>query len=219
MARFSFAFIFDLDGVLTDTARLHLAAWRDVAAGLYLPFDEAMGEALKGVSRMASLELVLRPSALDFSDAEKQRMATRKNAAYVAGLAGMSAADLLPGAAAALAAVRAAGWGVALASASQNAPMVLERLGITAAFDHVVDVHRVARGKPDPEIFLRAAQALSVAPGRCIGIEDAVAGVQAIKAAGMFAVGIGDPQVLTQADVVLPDLQRFAPDAYLRQLR
>ncbi|MDB5849209.1 MAG: beta-phosphoglucomutase, partial [Rhodoferax sp.] len=118
-----------------------------------------------------------------------------------------------------LAAVRSAGWGIALASASQNAATVLERLGITGAFDHVVDVQRIARGKPDPEIFLSAASALGVVPARCIGIEDAVAGVQAIKAAGMVAVGIGDAAVLHQADVVLPDLRSFRPGELLRRLR
>ena len=219
MAVFSFAFIFDLDGVLTDTARQHLAAWRDLAVSLELPFDDAMGEQLKGVSRMASLDMVLAASTRSYSAAEKHAMAERKNAAYVAGLSGITRADLLPGAAEALAAVRAGGWGVALASASQNAGVVLERLGIADAFDHVVDVREIANGKPDPEIFLAAASALGVAPARCIGVEDAVAGVASIKDAGMVAVGIGDPAVLTRADVVLADLRGFKPAELLRLLR
>ena len=125
-------------------------------------------------------------------------------------------ADLLPGALAALEAARNAGCGVGLASASKNAAGVLARLGIAAAFDHVVDANLVAQSKPDPEVFLAAAQALGAEPADCVGIEDAVAGVQAVVAAGMFALGVGDARVLTQADQVVPDLRSFIPSNYLR---
>jgi beta-phosphoglucomutase len=215
-SRFTHAFIFDLDGVITDTARQHLAAWRDLAQELGLPFDPQIGERLKGLSRMDSLDLLLAGSPRTFSRAEREQLAERKNVAYVASLADMSAADLLPGARPALQAVRDSGWGLALASASKNAQAVLARLGIAGLFHCVVDAATVARGKPDPEIFLTAALALAVPPTRCVGIEDAVAGVQAIKGAGMFAVGIGEPQVLTTADVVMPDLLGFHPAAFLR---
>lgn len=217
--RFSHAFIFDLDGVITDTARQHLAAWHNLALDLGVPFDPQMGEQLKGLSRMDSLELLLSRSRRSFSDAQKQNLAERKNKAYVASLITMSENNLLPGALTALQAVRAGGWGLALASASKNAATVLERLGIAGLFHHVVDAALITRGKPDPEIFLAAAQALDVAPAACIGIEDAVAGVQAIHSAGMFAVGIGSPQVLSAADVVLPDLLTFQPETLLRLLR
>lgn len=217
--RFTHAFIFDLDGVITDTARQHLAAWHKLALDLGVPFDPEMGEQLKGLSRMDSLELLLSGSRRQFSAELKQRLAERKNAAYVESLISMSETDLLPGALAALQAVRAGGWGLALASASKNASTVLQRLGIAGLFHHVVDAAQVARGKPDPEVFLAAAQALNVPPAACIGIEDAVAGVQSIKSAGMVAVGIGSAQVLTAADVVLPDLQDFQPAALLRLLR
>jgi beta-phosphoglucomutase len=201
-SRFTHAFIFDLDGVITDTARQHLAAWRDLAQELGLPFDPQIGERLKGLSRMDSLDLLLAGSPRTFSRAEREQLAERKNVAYVASLADMSAADLLPGARPALQAVRDSGWGLALASASKNAQAVLARLGIAGLFHCVV--------------FLTAALALAVPPTRCVGIEDAVAGVQAVKGAGMFAVGIGDPQVLTTADVVMPDLLGFHPAAFLR---
>ena len=214
--RFTHAFIFDLDGVITDTARQHLAAWQALARELDVPFDPEIGEQLKGLSRMDSLDLLLAGAARTFSLAEREQLAERKNTAYVASLADMSASDLLPGARPALQAVRAGGWGLALASASKNAPAVLARLGIAGLFHCVVDPAAVARGKPDPEIFLTAALALEVPPTRCIGIEDAVAGVQAIKGAGMFAVGIGSARVLTTADVVMPDLLGFHPAAFLR---
>ena len=213
---FTHAFIFDLDGVITDTARQHLAAWRDLALELGLPFDPQVGEQLKGLSRMDSLDLLLAGATRTFSQEERERLAARKNTAYVASLADMTASDLLPGARRALQAVRDGGWGLALASASKNARAVLARLGIADLFHHVVDAAGVVRGKPDPEIFLSAALALGVAPVRCVGIEDAVAGVQAIKGAGMFAVGIGSPQVLKTADVVIPDLLGFHPAAFLR---
>ena len=210
------AFVFDLDGVITDTAHLHFLAWRDLAASVGVAFDEAFNEKLKGVSRMDSLELILARGERHFSAAEKLEMAERKNAAYVRLIDRITPADLLPGALAALEAARAAGCGVALASASKNAASVLARLGITAAFDHVVDANLIARSKPDPEVFLAAAQALGVDPADCVGIEDAVAGVQAVRAAGMFALGVGDARVLTLADQVIPDLCQFTPSNYLR---
>jgi HAD superfamily hydrolase (TIGR01509 family) len=126
----------------------------------------------------------------------------------------MTAADLLPGAVEALAAVRAAGLKIGLASVSKNAFTVLERLGIGERFDYVVDAARIRNSKPDPEIFLNAANTLGVAPADCLGVEDAVAGVASIKSAGMFALGIGDPAVLTQADRVIGGLDQFRLDDY-----
>ena len=210
------AFIFDLDGVITDTAPLHFRAWRDLAASLGIDFDEAFNEQLKGVSRMDSLALILARGPRRYTPPEMLAMAERKNAQYVRLIDTVTPTDLLPGALAALAAARAAGFRVGLASASKNAASVLVRLGIGAAFDHVVDASRIARSKPDPEVFLAAAHALGVEPVNCVGIEDAVAGVEAARAAGMFTLGIGDPRVLTQADQVMPDLRGFIPSNYLR---
>ena len=210
------AFIFDLDGVITDTAHLHFVAWRELAQELDLPFDAAFNEQLKGVSRAESLERILALGTRPYTPAEKAAMAERKNAAYVKLLEGMTPADLLPGALAALQAARAAGCRIGLASASRNAASVVERLGIVQAFDHVVDANRIANSKPDPEVFLAAAHALAVAPADCVGIEDAIAGVQAVRAAGMFALGVGDARVLTEADQVIADLRGFVPSNYLR---
>ena len=203
------ALIFDLDGVLADTAHLHHAAWKRLAGELGLAWNDAIGEKLKGVDRMASLEIVLGAASKNYTDAQKRELADRKNGYYRREIATFSADDLLPGALASLKAARAAGLKVALASASRSARELVERMGVAALFDLVVDSATIARAKPDPEIFLRAAQALGVDPADCLGIEDAQAGVAAIKAAGMAALGIGDADVLRGADAVLPSLAEF----------
>ena len=213
------AFIFDLDGVITDTAELHYVAWRALAIELGIAFDETHNEQLKGLSRMASLERILAMCPRRFSPQDKLEMAERKNAHYLGLVEKMTPSDLLPGALDALRAARNAGHGVALASASKNAMQVLERLDIVQAFDHVVDSNRIQNAKPHPEVFLAAASALATAPQDCVGIEDAVAGVQAIRAAGMFAVGVGNPLVLSQADQVIADLRHFKPSNYVRGTR
>jgi beta-phosphoglucomutase len=208
------AVIFDLDGVITDTARFHYLAWKRLADGIDAPFDEAFNEELKGVDRMGSLELILARAPRAFSQDEKRALAAAKNAHYRELVATMTPADLLPGAVRALEQVRAAGLRIGLASVSKNAFTVLDRLGIRKRFDYVVDAGTILNSKPDPEIFLRAAAELSVAPGDCLGVEDAVAGVASIKSAGMFALGVGDARVLRQADRVIPSLEQFDLFAY-----
>ena len=203
------AAIFDLDGVIADTAVLHHAAWKRLAGEIGLPFDDAIGERLKGVDRMGSLEIVLGDAGARYTNDEKYALAERKNGYYVAAIAQLGPESLLPGARDALVAVRAAGLATALASASRSAHALVERLGIAGLFDHVVDAATIARPKPDPEIFVAAARALGVAPGDCVGIEDAAAGVAAIRAAGMRAIGVGDGAALAQADAVLADLTGF----------
>lgn len=207
------AVIFDLDGVITDTAHYHYLAWKQLAEGLGVPFDHAFNEQLKGIDRMGSLDLILGAAAGNYSDAQKRELADVKNRHYQELIATMSAVDLLPGALDALHTVRAAGLGIGLASVSRNAFTVLDRLGIRDCFDVVVDAALIANSKPDPEIFLTAAAQLGVAPQDCLGVEDAVAGVAAIKSAGMTALGIGSAQVLTQADRVIPGLDQFRLDA------
>ena len=203
------AVVFDLDGVLTDTAHYHYLAWRALAHSLGIPFDAAFNEKLKGIDRMGSLDLILARSDKSYTTEEKLELADSKNRHYQELIKSMSPQDLLPGALAALKAVREAGMQIGLASVSKNAFTVLDRLGITACFDYVVDATRLARSKPDPEIFLTAAQYLGVDPSACIGVEDSVAGLQSIKSAGMYAIGIGDPAVLVQADRVIPGLDHF----------
>jgi beta-phosphoglucomutase len=203
------AVIFDLDGVITDTAHYHYLAWRALAESEGVHFDHAFNENLKGVDRMGSLNLILAGSSKTYSMEQKLALAERKNNQYVELIATMSAADLLPGALDALASVRAAGLKIGLASVSKNAFTVLDRLGIRDRFDYVVDAALIANSKPHPEIFLNAAAALGVAPADCLGVEDAVAGVASIKSAGMYALGVGSPEVLTQADRVIPSLLDF----------
>jgi len=203
------AVIFDLDGVIADTATVHHAAWKKLAGEIGLPFDDAVGERLKGVDRRASLEILLEQSPRPYSEAEKEALAARKNDYYRQQIEHFGPGNLLPGARAAVASVHRAGLKTALASASRNAPLLLERLGIAGLFDYVVDAGRIRHAKPDPEIFLAAAAGLGLAPADCLGVEDAAAGIASIHAAGMAAIGIGQAQALAEADRLLPNVAAF----------
>ncbi len=203
------AVIFDLDGVLTDTAEIHYQAWKRLADELGIAFDRTVNRRLKGVDRATSLDILIEAAGTRFDQTEKARLAERKNGYYRERIAALAPADLLPGALAVLDAARAAGLKLGLASASRNAPLLLERLGIADRFDYLADPAALARGKPDPEIFLVAARGLGVDPEACLGIEDAAAGIAAIKAAGMTALGIGRRQELPGADAVLAGLSDF----------
>lgn len=198
------AFVFDLDGVLTDTAEYHFLAWQQLATQLGIDFSREDNELLKGVDRMGSLELILKLGKLQLSQDEKLKLAAQKNTDYLKLVESMSPADLFPGVLPLFSSLKAAGIKTALASASKNAALVLQKLGIPDLFDYVADSNFVQNGKPDPEIFLTCAKALGIAPERCIGVEDAPAGVTAIKAAGMYALGIGEARALAQADLVIP---------------
>jgi len=208
------AVIFDLDGVITDTAHYHYLAWKRTADSIGAPFDEAFNEQLKGVDRMGSLRLILARAPRSFSEEEQLALADAKNRHYQELIATMTPRDLLPGALAALEAVRAAGLRIGLASVSKNAFTVLDRLGIRDRFDDVVDAATIRNSKPHPEIFLTAAEHLGVAPADCLGVEDAAAGVAAIKDAGMVAVGVGSPDVLHRADRVIRSMEEFDLSAY-----
>jgi beta-phosphoglucomutase len=203
------ALIFDLDGVLTDTAHLHYRAWKRLADELGIAFDERINRRLKGVDRMGSLEILLEGAARGYSDDEKAALAERKNGYYRDAIADFRPQHVFPGVREVLHAAKAAGLRIALASASRNAPALLQRLGIADAFDAIADPAQ-SRPKPHPDLFLAAAAALGVEPQTCIGIEDAASGIAAIKAAGMAAVGIGDAEELAQADCVLATIAQFA---------
>ena len=203
------ALIFDLDGVLTDTAHVHFRAWKRLADELGIAFDETVNRRLKGVDRMGSLDILLEAAGRDYSDAEKQALAERKNAYYREAIADFGPDDLFPGVRELLCTARAAGLRLGLASASRNAPALLRNLGIGDAFGAIADP-AAARPKPHPDLFLAAAAALDVDPRDCIGIEDAASGIAAIKAAGMAAVGIGDADELQGADLVLPAIAHLA---------
>ncbi len=203
------AVIFDLDGVLTDTARYHYVAWKSMAAELGISIDESFNESLKGIDRMSSLELILKHGGLKLPSAAKERLAFQKNEHYKKLTESMSRQDLLPGALDRLDELKSLGVMIALASASKNGPTILEALGIMGYFDSIANPSLVAHSKPAPDIFLLAAAPLNVNPSACLGVEDAEAGVTAIRAAGMKALGIGDPRILHQADRVMPGLDSF----------
>jgi beta-phosphoglucomutase len=183
--------IFDLDGVLASTAELHFRAWKRLCNELGISFDRKVNERLKGVSRNESLEIILTESGASFPPAEKLRLAERKNGYYRELIGGVTPGDLLPGMGDLLARLKEAGIKMAVASVSHNVWEVVRRLGIEGLVDHVVDPAAVVKGKPDPEIFFRAAESLGVPFENCSGIEDSQAGIQAIIDARMFAVGIG----------------------------
>lgn len=200
------ACIFDLDGVIVDTAVYHYKAWKRLANELGFDFTEAENERLKGISRMRSLELILQWGGISKTPAEQQELATRKNDWYVAMINQMTPAEILPGAKEFLQEARRAGLKTGLGSASKNAGTILERTGLLPLFDVIVDGNTVSASKPDPEVFLKCAAALSVHPQHCVVFEDAIAGVMAAKAAGMEAIGIGAEHTLTGADAVIPGL-------------
>ncbi|PEJ48699.1 beta-phosphoglucomutase [Bacillus sp. AFS002410] len=205
------AIIFDLDGVITDTAEFHYLAWKKLGEDLGIPFDREFNETLKGVSRTDSLERILKLGnrQSDFSEAEKIELATKKNTHYVELIRNISEKDLLPGIESFLIQIKKEGIKIAMASASKNALMVANALGITDYFDHIVDAATVTNSKPDPEVFLKAAQAVSANPENCIGVEDAAAGVDAINAANMYSVAIGDTTVLNHANLVLSSTEEL----------
>lgn len=203
------ALIFDLDGVLTDTAHTHYRAWKRLADEIGVPFDLQVNERLKGVDRMASLEIILERASRSYSADEKRALADTKNGYYVQEIASVGPQDLFDGVCDVLDAARAAGLKLGLASASRNAPALLQKLGIADCFDYIADAGRIVRAKPDPAIFLDVAAALGVPAHRCIGVEDAAAGIEAIHAAGMAAIGIGDARALRHADAVIPRVADF----------
>lgn len=199
------AAIFDLDGVIVDTAKYHYLAWRRLAGELGFEFDEVHNERLKGVSRMRSLEILLEVGGLmgRFTAEQMTAMADRKNGWYLEYVAAMTPAEILPGVLEFLDSVRAAGVRVALGSASRSAKMVLELVGIADRFDAVIDGTLVSRAKPDPEVFVLGADTLGVQYADCMVFEDAAAGVEAAHRAGMRCVGVGSAEVLSAADMVI----------------
>lgn len=198
--------IFDLDGVLVDTARYHFEAWRRLAAELGFEFSELDNERLKGVSRESSLDILLEVGGVRATPSERRELAARKNRYYVDSLGRLNRGDLLPGALESLQTLREIRIPSALASASRNAQTVLQRLGISSLFAVVVDGTAVRKAKPNPEIFLLAAAKLKLLPSQCAVFEDAEAGVRAARSAGCYAIGIGSPAVLGRANLIVPDL-------------
>jgi len=203
------AVIFDLDGVIVDTAHYHFIAWRRLAKELGIHFTEQENEQLKGVSRMRSLEIILELGNLRLSQEEMERLAEKKNQWFVDYINAMKPGEIFPGVKELIQDIRANGIKVALASSSKNAHTVLDLLNIGGLFDAIVDGTMITHTKPDPEIFLLAANKLNIPPPQCLVFEDAEAGVEAAVAAGMKCIGVGSPQQLSKANVVVPKTVDF----------
>ena len=187
------AVVFDLDGVICHTDHYHYLGWKSVADDLGVPFDETVNNRLRGVSRMASLDIILEQyDGAPLTDERKLELATTKNDRYRVMLGGMSPADLDPSVRATLDELRERGLKLAIGSSSRNAKYILERIGLGDYFDAISDGTNISRSKPDPEVFLKAAEYLGIDPARCVVVEDAVAGIEAGQAAGMYTVSIGD---------------------------
>ena len=204
------ACIFDLDGVIVDTAVYHYKAWKRLANQLGFDFTEEQNEQLKGVSRTRSLQLILQWGGITKSDGEQTLLADLKNTWYVEMISHMQPNEVLPGAKEFIQACINAGIKTALGSASKNSMMILEKIDMVQFFDTVIDGNKVSKPKPDPEVFLKGAEELHIAPANCVVFEDAIAGIEAAKAGGMKAIGIGSPRVLTQADLVVPGLNEMS---------
>jgi len=198
--------IFDLDGVIVDTAKYHFLAWKKLADQLNIAFTESDNERLKGVSRMDSLEIILEIGKVRLTGEMKRKYAQLKNEWYVGYISRMTPDEILPGSIEFINELKGTGIRTAIGSASKNTPMILERLGIKYLFDAVADGNSVEKAKPDPEVFLAAARLISVNPGDCVVFEDAAAGVQAALNAGMTCVGIGSERILKKAHYIVPGL-------------
>lgn len=199
------AFIFDLDGVIVDTARYHFLAWQKIAAELGIEFTPEHNEELKGVSRVRSLDLILELGRVTASQTDKDRWLKQKNDDYLLYLVNMDQSELLPGVLHILQFLKEKNQPIALGSASKNARPILEKTKIIGYFDAIVDGNDVTNAKPDPEVFIRAAQLIGATNENSIVFEDSVAGIQAANIAKMTSIGIGDAKILKQAQYNFPD--------------
>lgn len=211
--------IFDLDGVIVDTAGYHFMAWRKMANELGFDFNEHQNEHLKGVSRRQSIELILKWGGKTLPDAEIERFMTLKNTWYLEFIEQLAPANVLPGADVFLRESKAAGYKIALGSASKNSKMILDKLQLTNLFDAIIDGNIATESKPNPQVFLKGADALGLTPNQSLVFEDAIAGIQAAHNGGMLAVGIGQKDVLTEAEVVYPGLDGLKMAVVLNDLR
>ncbi len=210
------AFIFDLDGVLVDTAKYHFRAWKALANEIGIDFTEKENEQLKGISRKESLELILGWAKLSISEDRKLELMEMKNTWYLQFVENMDASELLKGVREFLAQSKSLGLKIALGSASKNAIPILEKTDILTFFDAIVDGNHTTKSKPDPQVFLMGAELLEVKPEEAVVFEDSLAGVQAAKTGGFTAIGIGSEKVLTQADIVYKGISEIDPKSLLK---
>ncbi len=203
------ATIFDLDGVITNTSSFHFRAWKKMAKEIGIELSEEFNEKLKGISRMKSLELILGLGEKIYSDLEKGILANKKNNYYLNYVSEITNTDLLPGVCECFDLLKEGGIKIGLASASNNANLVIKLLNIEDYFDYIVNPKEIKNGKPDPEIFLRAAKGVGAGISNCVGIEDSIAGIHAINSCGMFSIGIGKKEILNVANICIEDLSEF----------
>ena len=199
------AFIFDLDGVIVDTAKYHFLAWQKIAAELGIEFTPEHNEELKGVSRVRSLDLILQLGKMTASQSDKDKWLVQKNEDYLSYLVNMDQSEILPGVLPVLQFLKEHNQPIALGSASKNARPILEKTQTISYFDAIVDGNDVTNAKPDPEVFIRAAKALNIPNEQAIVFEDSVAGVQAANIAKMTSIGIGEASILHEAQFIFPD--------------
>lgn len=203
-------FIFDLDGVIVDTARYHFLAWRRLANSVGVDFTEAQNEQLKGVSRVKSLEKILTWGNIELPDNTFEELMAKKNNDYMEYVHQMNESEILPDVVKILDHLTSINQPIALGSASQNARTILKKVNLYHSFDAIVDGTNVTKAKPDPEVFLRAASLLNMPPEKCIVFEDSVSGIRAANIANMISIGIGDKEVLHEADCVFNDFTEIS---------
>lgn len=205
-------FIFDLDGVIVDTARYHYKAWKKLANTLGFDIDETQNEKLKGVSRVKSLQMLLEWGNIKYSEEAFQEYLEAKNTDYLGYIMNMTAKDILPGVPEIIRYIAGKNQPIALGSASKNARIILERIEMYTIFNAIVDGNDVSNAKPDPEVFFVAAQKMKTAPENCIVFEDSIAGIEAANKAKMISVGIGDKNILHHANYVFKDFTTMHVD-------
>ena len=211
------AFLFDLDGVIVDTAKFHYLAWRNLAKEMHFNFTEEQNELFKGVSRVRSLEILLDLASYEATHEQKDRWLIQKNEEYLKYIDTMDDREILPDVLRVLDFLHEHKQGVALGSASKNARPILTKLNLIHKFETIVDGNDVTAAKPDPEVFLKGGEALQTQPTDCIVFEDSIAGIQAANTAGMVSIGIGEKAVLHEADYVFNDFTEMS-DSFLVKL-
>ena len=210
-------FIFDLDGVIVDTAKYHFLAWKKLANDLGIDFTEDQNEQLKGVSRVKSLEKILNWGGVSISEEEFLQLMDKKNTDYLSYIETMTEDEILVDVPKVLNLLKVENQGLALGSASKNARTILKKVELFDKFDSIVDGTNVSKAKPDPEVFIIAAENLEIAPEKCIVFEDSIAGIQAANAANMISIGIGEKDVLSEADYVFKDFSEISEE-FISQL-
>ena len=212
------ACIFDLDGVIVDTAKYHYLAWKRLANEMGFDFTEEDNEQLKGVSRVRSLEILLELGGVQKTAEEQEILATKKNDWYVEDIIKLAPEEILPGVSDFLDELKEKGIKIALGSASKNAKLILDGLNLTSYFDAIIDGTHVSKAKPDPEVFLKGAKSLGLKPEECVVFEDAQAGVEAAKNGSMPCIGIGTEDNLKGADFVMPGFEGVTFDSLVNKL-